>query len=85
MQETCQETYEVLSGLGFFMESRVSEGYSSTELVGQEKHPNCQADGNPTLENVTEQDKENTSSGVCSHLLKQCAQANPSATSRHCC
>lgn len=60
------------------MESWVSEEYSSTELVGQEKHPNCQADGNPTLENIIKQDKENTSSGFHSHLLKQCAQANPS-------
>lgn len=58
------------------MESWVSEGYSSTELAGQEKHPNYQADGNPTLENVIEQDKENTSLGFCSHVLKQCVQAN---------
>lgn len=67
------------------MEIWVLEGYSSTELVGQEKHPNCQADGNPTLENVIEQDKENTSSGFCSHLLKQYAQANPSFNTVQCC
>lgn len=67
------------------MESRVSEGYSSTELVDQEKHPNCQADGNPSLKNVIERDKENTSLGICSHILKQCAQANPSTNTIHCC